>query len=644
MSAKPGARRMWMGRAGLLALAAAALVLFAFLGSAHEVGPRLLTRVALLVPDGLSLSDPHVQAWEDAAAELGFKLSVLRASELLRAGSAAQDAALILPDQVHRRMNDALVAVLEQRVLAGAQLLLVHDAGIEDLDGSYHPVQSRLSRLAGVSYGLYGELGAHMSGGHLAWVEGAAVPILRLPPGKLVRDGGQQPLSSRQPAPADDEPLAIVGYHYGRLGYPVFSTRGRFGGRRLMHAQDGSLLAGVQQLGRGRVLFVNLPLTYLKLRTDGLFLHAFLRYFAQDLAGLVQLSPVPDARGALIMNWHVDAAAAVPAIESLDALGAFEQGPYSIHLTAGPDVDSVGDGQGMDLANNPRMQRWVSRFAARGDEVGSHGGWIHNAFGRQVDQREPERSIPLIERNLAAVRAASGRPVREYSAPLGNHPAWTTPWLAQHGIQAYYFTGDIGMAPTRSFQQGQRSPPGMWAFPVLSYGAYASFEETSAAGVSQRDIAAWLKDVADYCAEYRTVRLVYFHPPGVALFPDAFRDWIRHTKQLVDGDALRWITMAAYADFANARLAVEWDIHADGMAEALQARHPHSLAHFAWLLPAQRYDAPRVLEGQAEVTRLGDVWRVVAGPVARLRLHLPLRVEAASLLSSATALSTPPSP
>lgn len=625
MSGKAVALRVWMARAGALALAVAAFVLFGFLGGGRQAEAGATTQLALLIPDELPADDVHVQAWKDAAAELGFQLSVLRASELLRAGASGRGAALILPDQVHRRMNDALVAALEQRVQAGTQLLLVHDAGVEDLDGNYHPVQSRLSELAGVSYALYGELGGRMSGEHVAWVEGNALPLLRLPPGKLIRDGEDEPLNSLQKTPAADEPLAIVGYHYGRLTYPVFSTRGTYAGRSLMHAEDGSLLAGLQGVGKGQVLFVNLPLTYLKLRTDGLFLHSFLRYFAQDVVGLPQLSPVPDAQGALIMNWHVDAAAAVPAIETLDALGAFEQGPYSIHLTAGPDVDTVGDGQGIDLAHNERMQQWVRRFAGRGDEVGSHGGWIHNAFGRMVGEQDPKLSIPLIERNLQAVRAASGRPVREYSAPLGNHPAWTTPWLKQQGIRAYYFTGDIGMAPTRSYQDGRRSPPGMWAFPVLSYGAHASFEETSFAGIAQSDIGAWLKDVADYCAEYRTVRLVYFHPPGVALFPDAFRDWIGHTRQRVQDGALRWITMAGYTDFANDRLAVDWDVRAEDGAQWLQARHPRSLAHFAWLLPASRYDAPRVLEGQAEVTRAGDAWRVVAGPSTRLRLQLPLR-------------------
>ena len=583
------------------------------------------TYLALVVPDGWREDDVHVLAWQDAAAEVGFALAVVSASDLLRSGGLRRDAALILPDTMHRQMNDALVAHLHQRVQEGAKLMLVHDAGVADMDGQYHPRQSRLSALAGVRYALYGELNTDMLREQVAWLDVNALPLLRLPPGKLMREGSESPLTSAQPAPQGDEELAVVSYHYGRLRYPVFATEGAFDGQRLMHGDGNSVLAGVHRVGSGEVVFVNLPLTYLKLRTDGFFLHSFLRFFAQDIAHLPQFSPMPHGRGALIMNWHIDSAAAVPAMERLSALGAFEQGPYSVHLTAGPDVDVPGDGGGMDLAHNPVMRAWVRRFAERGDEVGSHGGWIHNEFGRLIGTQAPARSAELIERNSAAVSEASGRPVREYSAPTGNHPAWVTPWLRERGIHAYYFTGDIGMAPTRSYQEGRRGPADMWAFPVLSYGSHAAFEEARAHQVPEEDVAAWLNDVADFCASNRTVRLVYFHPSGVAIFPLAFKRWLEHTGALVRDGGLRWTTMAQHAEFANRRLQARWQVHADGPEHGrlrLDASHPQSLEQMTWLLPAQRYAPPRVLEGSAQVQRDGPYWRVTAGPGHRLAVGL----------------------
>jgi hypothetical protein len=617
--AGPWGRRML----ALLGLAAAGLSL-AWMAAHAEPPPAAPTHLALVLPDGWPADDVQVQAWRDAAEETGFPLVLVRASQLLRRPAQYRDAALILPDAVHRRMNDALLAQLAQRVRGGAKLMLVHDAGVADMEGQYMP-QSRLSDLAGVRYALFQELGTGMLGEQEAWVDAAALPLLQLPPGKLVRQAGGQPLTSLQPPPDRGEALAVAGYHYGRLRYPVFATRGRFDGQRLVHGEGGNLLAGVRAVGQGQVLFVNLPLTYLKLRTDGLFLHSFLRYFAQDLAGLAQLSPMPDARGALVLNWHIDAANALPAMQTLATLGAFSQGPYSVHITAGPDVDRPGDGQGTDLANNTALRQWVRQSAARGDEIGSHGGWIHNAFGRAAQTLDPAHTTELITRNSDFVRAASGRPVREYSAPLGNHPAWVTPWLHSQGVRAYYFTGDTGMPPTRSYQDGQRSVAGMWAFPVLSFGSVASFEEAWSQQVAEPELAAWLTDVSDYCANQRSVRLVYFHPPGIALFAQAFSRWMQHNRNLVDSGRLRWMTMSQYADFANRRLGVRWQIQpapAGGGPRQLVAGHDSDLAQMSWLLPAAGLAMPRLLQGQAGIQREGAVWRITASSGRRLVVAL----------------------
>ncbi len=621
------------GRAGRglrrAAVAAGVLSLLAALAWQFDQSRQKLpvpTRLALVIPDDLADDDVHVMAWRDAASELGFPMELVRASALLRLGGR-REVALVVPDTVHRVMNGVLVARIDDLVRRGALLMLVHDAGVFGVDGRFQPRRSRLSELAGVDYAMYDKLGADTVVPRVAYVDAGAVASLQLPPGKLVRQDGQRPLLSGQTAPAAGEDLAVAGYHYGRLSYPVYATSGRFDGQRLLHADGNTLVAGVHRVGAGTVMFVNLPLGDLKLRTDGMLMHGLLRLFAQDVAHLPQLSPMPLARGAVVMNWHVDSSAAEPAMATLESYGAFEQGPYSVHLTAGPDVDVVGDRLGMDLPHNPRMQAWVRRLADGGHELGSHGGWIHNAFGRNIATQERSVSIGLVERNIAAVAASSGRPVREYSAPLGNHPAWLTPWLREHGLLAYYFTGDGGMAPTRSYQDRRRGPTGTWSFPVLSYGSLAGFEEASAAGVAEEDVSAWLNDVSDYCADSRTVRLVYFHPPGVTHYPAAFKSWLRHSAELHRAGRLRWITMTGYAQFASSRLAAQWQIDSAAGSPALRldASHARSLEQMSWLVPTHRYDRPEIVSGKATVDLDGDYWRVVAGASTSLSVRLPLR-------------------
>ena len=569
------------GTALKLALVGGACLLLAMLfwrAEAPSGVPSLPTRLALVLPDGLPEDNPHAQAWLDAAAETGFPMQVVRASELLRPGTPYRDAALILPDTVHRLMNDALIAAVERRVREGARLMLVHDAGVHGVDGRYLPRRSRLSEIAGVDYALYDQLGAETLRNEIVDVDEDIVDMLQMPPGKLM----QRPVGDGA-APAG---RAVASYYYGVQRYPVFVTRGRYAGQRLLHADGDLLVAGMRRVGAGVVMFVNLPLAELKLRTDGLLLHGLLRLYAQDVAQLPQLSPMPQARGALILNWHIDSSAALPVMESLQDSGALDQGPFSFHLTAGPDLDSPGDALGMDLPRNERMRSWVQRFAERGDEIGSHGGWIHNAFGRTVDRQAPALSASMIERNVQAVAAASGKPVREYSAPLGNHPAWVTSWLRDRGVLGYYFTGDIGMAPTRAYQGGVRGPDGIWSFPVLSSGMQAGFEEAHAAGVSQDDMAGWLRAVSDYCADRRTVRLLYFHPTGLDHYPRAFESWLQHTATLVHGGSLRWTTMAAHAAFANDRLAHEMEPRGRGLRPAPQGL-PSGLPEPPELAPAR---------------------------------------------------------
>lgn len=591
--------------------------------------PDNVQKMVLLLPDA-DLNDPvHVRAWQDAAEELGINLDTQTASQVMRAGRQAQGTAFILPDTLHRRMSDVLIDHLRERVRAGDTLMLVHDAGLSDIDGRYREERSRLSDLAGVQYGLYGALKTAMLRDAPAWVVPEQVQALGIPPGKLVRGAEGRPYTSAQAASGADEPLSIAGYVYGELKYPTFVTRGAYDGTRLMTAPDGSLVAGLHRFGAGQVLFVNLPLTQLKVRTDGLLLHSFLQFYAERVAGVPQLSPMPQGRGAVVMNWHIDDRKALPALERAAEMGAFKQGPYSIHFTAGPDVNEEGDGKGMDLSNNPQAQEWVQRLGAAGHEIGSHGGWIHNWFGARADKLDREVVASLVERNSALLLEVGGKPVQEYSAPVGNHPAWTTAWLRKRDIRSYYFTGNTGMAPTRSYQDGVRPLPDIWSYPVLNFGIYASFEEAKADQLPETEVAAWLSDVSRFCADHRTLRLVYFHPIGLVMYPQAFQRWLEVSKELADQGRLRWTTMAQYSAFANARLRTRWTLTDSSQSgstpsQQMEAHHPQSLDGMTWFLPKARYAQPTVASGQAVVDEVDGQWRVVAGAGTGLRLQLPL--------------------
>jgi hypothetical protein len=393
----------------------------------------------------------------------------------------------------------------------------------------------------------------------------------------------------------------------------------------LLRSKAG-IAAGYRAVGNGGVLFVNLPLGYLVNRTDGLLLHSFLHYFAVKQLGLPYLASVPDGRGGLILNWHIDARSALRPLERMRQSGLFSQGPFSEHITAGPDVDWPHDGHGLDLKRSAEAQRWVEFFSARGDAIGSHGGWIHNYFGEHVSEKNEKDFEPYLEDNYDALKDASGSPPREYSAPLGNHPVWVTRWLERHGISAYYFAGNSGMGPTQVWRDGIRDGSKIWAFPILHMGRNASLEEMESDHVSAALVREWLVRIADFTAEDHVARLVYSHPLGTGHFIPALQSWFQHTAQLQNDGRFRWYTMAHLAEFLNARKQVSWETSKEGARKlVLEAEHPDSLVHQTWMVSRTKYQQPKVLTGNAAIGSSGDLWMITANDCKTLKISLEER-------------------
>src|SRR5579884_3966047 len=127
--------------------------------------------------------DPHVQLWLDAAEEEGLHLRIVRDSALLDPMFQMRSSGLILPDQVHRQANDALIGAIHRYVEQGGNLMLVYDACTWDLHDRYPGETSRLSDLAGVDYALYDRFGTDSITSGSIWGTTAAMKLLAISPG-----------------------------------------------------------------------------------------------------------------------------------------------------------------------------------------------------------------------------------------------------------------------------------------------------------------------------------------------------------------------------------------------------------------------------------------------------------------------------
>jgi len=602
----------------------------AFMYRDKDRQPSSMDTISLLLPDSMDEKDPHVQLWIDAAQEEGLHLRVVRDSALLDPMFQMRSAGLILPDQLHRQANDALVGAIHRYVEQGGHLMIVYDACSWDLNDRYAAGTSRLSDLAGVDYALYDRFGTESITSGSIWGTKYAMRLLAIPPGsfspaKVQRDNSPlRKVALRSSEPNTEDREKLVGYLYGDLDYPSFQTAGEFRGKALLQSDTG-LIAGESRHGSGKVLFVNLPLGYLVTRTDGMLLHSFLRYFAVQMLRLPSLATVPDGMGGVVMNWHIDAASALKPMATLRAAGIFDQAKFSADLTAGPDVDEFHDGHGLNLEKNKVARGWVQFLLQHGDEVGSHGGWIHNYFGKNLSDSNEDSFERYLKLNKQAVEGAAQRKVTEYSAPLGNQPAWVTTWLEKHGIVAYYFTGDAGMGPTRVYRDRGREGEKIWAFPILHFGQEASMEEMHMDSVPDSAVRDWLLEIANFTSDLHTVRLVYSHPIGATRYIPALHAWFDRTHELASEQRFHWYTMSQIANFLNARQEVNWEIENENGQLLMKASHPTTLEHQAWMFPDDGYDQPRISEGTADVHDQDGYWIVAAKDCKHLKLRVTER-------------------
>lgn len=610
----PASLRSW---AIALALAAMVLGTTAWHQAASIRASQVYAEITLLIPDSMNSDAPQVRIWTNAASERGVLLHPLHASEWMRGvnyGAPALRQSVIVPDTFHREMSDALVRTIYRVVETGGNAMIVHDAGLLTEHGVYAAGPSRFSDLLGVRYGDYDRWKEQLS--HYSEIRGAPATLeqLGIPPGRYLDANAAAKLtaisSSVLEQPDTRFPAFVAGYTHDSQRFAILRAEEAGTPTVLLSSGSGDVVASVHAHGQGKAVFVNIPLTYLVERTDGIFLHGFLSYFASDIGGQPLLLATPNGIGALALNWHNDDGKAIYFLHTLQQAGIFDHGHQSMHFTAGPDVNHPGDGMGMDLDHNPDAQAMIARLRRQGHTIGNHGGWMHNYFGQSADDGNGAEFSPLLDLNNASVtRANEGLEPREYSAPMGNQPLWVYDWMERHGVEVYYTSANVGMPPTRLWM-GERRMGSAWSFPVLTDGEVASAEEASFQHMSVAEFSVWLQQIARFIEQQRAMRLSYFHPIGAVMYLPAIKSYLDTVQRCADRGRCQFISMAEAAEFLNRREQVQWTMRAAGDSDMLSARHPTSLEALAWSIPRSRYAAVQVISGEATVEEGPTSWLV----------------------------------
>ena len=416
------------------------------------------------------------------------------------------------------------------------------------------------------------------------------------------------------------EPLHnISGYFYGPLTYPSYVTQGTSQGAVLLSSPLHGLVASIRAVGAGSVLFVNMPLTYLKLSEDAMPMHGFLHQFARGLLKQPRLAVVPNGIGGLVFNWHLDSQTALAPMQTLKDMGVWNNKPFSIHMTAGPDTIVFGDRLGFNLPVNTKAQKFLKDFDHQGHQVGSHGGWIHDYYGTYASETNQAEFQNYLVLNRNAIQTVIGHPMKEYSAPQGNNPLWALTWLEQNGFGSYYSLSHTGTAATRTYRQGQLRNPSLWAFPVTPLGVAATFEEFNELAMTDQEISQWYAELIDFSIKNETNRMIYAHPPGAVQFPTVLNNMLQYAKFKQQAGKFKWYTMAELATFNTNRASVSWQsaLNTNGKMR-VTASHPNSLSTMTWTYPKALYSQPVAVSGSMTVIDQGQDWlvRVIGGTSA----------------------------
>ncbi len=443
--------------------------------------------------------------------------------------------AIILPDCALQQMNPDVSSWFEDYLSKGGSLLLVYDVGIKDYKGAYLEKPLFTSTL-GINYCPYEKMkDKTYTLGNVKINDSA---LLGITPGKL-----------------DKEQRLIKGYVYGSLEYPTANVQvlnPSFFTLAEVVLNDKNTLPGIvlKEYGEGKIFYVNLPLAYLKAYSDDLILRSVIRTLLFKILNIPHLVNTPYGIGGMVINWHIDANLDWKSIPYMIENGYLVKGlEFSNHITAGDFRDNPGDKLGFDACG--KGKEYAKMILPYG-EIGSHGGWAHNwfSYGILEGKLSKEKIEKYIRMNDECLESIAGYKIREYSAPNGVHPQpETTEILEKLGVVAYYYTGDSGSSPNRTFFNGKMVSSKVIAFPINSFGQNASLFEMWESGVSEKDVEDFLLGLLEYVAQERVIRLFYSHPYDIPHYPEAIKKFVDKSKLMEKEGKIQVKPMSYFADF-----------------------------------------------------------------------------------------------
>jgi len=548
-------------------------------------------KVLIIHHPSLSKKQPAiVQAYEKVLEEEGVPFQFVTLKEILYLDLSALVQvypAIIIPDGIAQILPIDFANRLKSYVNKGGNLLLVYDGGIKNVSSRYLN-RSVFAEFLGINYIPYRNLkGRTYTRGFIKFKDYKSLDFFQIPKGRI------------------DKNFIISGYQYGNLEYPIarveilpdFKEEDVFA---FAITTDGEKYPAIvfKKYGEGNLLYTNLPLGYLKGYVEDLPLRAVLRTFLFKVSKIPHLVNTPSGKGGLVINWHVDANLdweGIPFMEKNKLLRRNIQ--YSIHITAGDSCYQPGDGCGFDALGKGRP---LVENLARYGIIGSHGGWFHDWFANNLRTGKfgPQEEEEYIKKNKDALESIVGYKIIEYSAPAGVHPQpVTTHILEKLGFVSYYYTGDAGSSPNRTFVKGKMVSDKVIAFPIIPFGKEGvSLYELKIANIPSEKVEEWLCEIVDYVIKNRSIRLFYSHPYNAVEYPKALSSFIDYAEKKASKGELNIKPMSYFARFLIRFLKTQYVLRLKNDGIELKIKNPEGLNEITVAIPKNHYKCSQISE------------------------------------------------
>jgi hypothetical protein len=558
--------------AAFVALIALILVMFRA-SQLAEIANQPGVGVALVyTPQEVRPSNAIRAVYEESFREAGVPFRWIASTDIsLFRGVALHKmyTAIVFPDGVNTRLPEEAILELTRYASLGGLVVVVADAGTHASDGAYRP-GSLFAEVSGVDDFLYQTLRAKaFDSGPMEFTNGAKATQWDVPSGKIIHGD----LSS---------------YQYGPLTYQ-FPRAEILSNDVVVDAGNGPTpLITRKPVQLGTVAYLALPIGYLRGHSDG-FPMTMLSALLAGSSDLPHLVAAPDGVGELIVDIHIDSNAEFTGIPNLQRRGLLRRADHmEFDVTAGPDFARIGDGIGFDACGKGR--KYLATLTRYG-KIGSHGGWAHNLFARNLEEKRYSfaQARELVDRNDRCLESMIGEKIRSYAAPVGVHPQpMMTHVLDSLGIKGYYYTGDTGAPVERPFFDGKLVSTSSWAFPIVPFGEVASVGEMRHLHIPASSVERWLNQTASFAADRHGIYLIYSHSYDfmAPAYANALGHFLDRLEFLQHKGALRLTDMPSAAAFMDRFIATSSSFTRTRGSVRVRLHNANGLRSIAFAVPS----------------------------------------------------------